>query len=91
MEKLKYKNLSVYELNKELISTSGLENVYNDSVNWREYFKNSDSNWISFYPFSEYHGGGQAYIIKIGLIDFERWIIENVEFEKQIRKLIENE
>jgi hypothetical protein len=91
MEKLKYKMLSVFSLDKELIDSFRLEKVANDSVNWREYFKNPDSNWISFYPFSEYHGGGQPYIIKIGLIDFEKWISENVDFEKQIRILIDNE
>lgn len=91
MEELKYHNQLVYKLNQELLDSWQLEKIQTDSENWRTYYTNSDSNWISFYPYSEYHGGGQPYIIKIGLKDFQDWISDNVHFEKLIRNIIENE
>ncbi len=88
---LTYMDYFVYELNSDLISSFKLEKVSSDSDNWRTYYKTSDSNWIAFYPFSEYHGGGQPYIIMIGMTDCDKWIEDNINFEIEIRKIIESE
>ncbi|GAO27854.1 hypothetical protein JCM15548_14714 [Geofilum rubicundum JCM 15548] len=91
LSQLTYNDYEVYKFDNKLISGFKLEKVDSDSDSWRTFYKSSDSNWITFYPFSEYHGGGQQYIIKIGLDDIEQWIDNNFNFEKEIRNLIENE
>ena len=88
--RLTYKNHEVYELNDQLVCDLQLEEIATDSTNWRSFYKNDISNWISFYPFSEYHGGGQPFIIMIGKSDFKYWINNNLDFEKSIRSQIEN-
>jgi len=86
-----YKGCKISKLTDDLINNYDLQKLKTDSEKWRVYYKNYDSNWISFYPFSEYHGGGQSYIIQINNFDFENWINENPNFESDIRDLIEKE
>ncbi len=87
---LTYNDYDVYELNNKLISSFKLEKIDSDSDKWRTFYKSSDSNWVAFYPFNEYHGGGQQYIIRIGFNDCIKWIENNFSFEKDIRKKIEH-
>lgn len=86
---MKYKNFDFFEFNENLVNEFNLKKVIIDSTNWRTNYKNNESNWILFYPFSEYHGGGQSFIINIQKNEFENWITENIEFEKNIRKKLD--
>jgi len=86
---MKYKNFDFFEFNENFVNEFNLKKVIIDSTNWRTYYKNNESNWILFYPFSEYHGGGQSFIINIQKNEFENWITENIEFEKNIRKKLD--
>jgi hypothetical protein len=84
-----YKEFSFYDCYANFIKVHELLIKYKDSVYWRIYYSNKDSNWIGFFPFSEHHGGGQEYIIKIGNHDFDKWISNNKDFTVDIRKIIE--
>ena len=86
-----YNSYKVFEFSKKFIDENELVELKVDSINWRIYYTNKDDNWIRINPFSEYHGGGQPYIINIGQNDFAGWIRNHPNFEKEIRKLIENE
>lgn len=86
-----YKSYDVFESSETFIKENELIELKIDSINWRIYYTNKKDNWIRFNPFSEYHGGGQSYIINIEQNDFESWILNHPNFQKQIRKLIENE
>ena len=87
----KYKSWTYYKYDKDFRQNFELEKINSDSNNWRIFYKGQNSNWICFYPFSEYHGGGQPYIINIGESDFDNWILNNNSFESEIRKQIEDE
>lgn len=86
-----YGSYKVFDFSEKFIKENELIELKVDSINWRIYYINKNDNWIRFSPFSEYHGGGQPYIINIEQNDFECWIINHPDFEKEIRKLIENE
>jgi len=88
---LKYKHYLVYKFNKELQDQLNLVEIKSTTEDWRRFYKTQNSNWILFYPTSEYHGGGIPYIIKIGLVDCEEWISNNSSFEYFIRKFIAQE
>lgn len=85
----KYKGFSVWGFSDDFRQSRKLEKVAIDSKNWLTFFKNEEANWIEFYPFSEYHGGGAPYIINIGDNNFEIWLNEHEGFVTQIRDLIE--
>ena len=86
MKKNTYKQFTFYEFT----SDSNYKKISTDSKNWRTYYSFGDTNLILFFPFSEYHGGGQPYIIEIGKIEFETWINQNMGFENEIRIMLEN-
>lgn len=86
---MKYKGFSVAECSDSLMKSKGLEKIAIDSVNWLAFYKNEEANWIEFYPFSEYHGGGAPYIINIGPSDFKPWLEENKDFVNSVRELID--
>ena len=50
-------------------------------------FQYEEANWIEFYSFSEYYGGGAPHII--GDNNFEIWLNEHEGFVTQIRDLID--
>ena len=81
---LMYKRYPVFDSldldDKSLIKT--------DSEGWRQFYQGLEGVVIKFYPFSEYHGGGQPYFIKIGKVDLEKWLVESPDFETEIRALI---
>ena len=80
---------SVWGFSDDFRQSRKLEKVAIDSKNWLSFFQNEETNWIEFYPFSEYHGGGAPYIINIGTNDFEIWLNEHESFVTQIRDLID--
>lgn len=84
---LKYKNLDVFEANS--LNLENLEKVGNDSSGWTMYFTDKTNNFIMFYPFGEYHGGGQSYLININDNEINEWIMNNPHFENEIREQIE--
>jgi len=86
---LNYKDHKVFQSNESIIKGYQLKKIGSDSENWRTFYITDDSNWIEFYPYGEYHGGGQPYIIRIGSLDTDLWIKENGDFENEIRKIIE--
>ena len=86
-----YKSYKIFDFSKKFITEKELIELKVDPINWRIYFTYKNDNWIRFNAFSEYHGGGQPYIINIKQNDFERWILNHPNFEKEIKKLIENE
>jgi len=88
MKRGKYKDFAFHVFDEVFIEAQGFRLIDQDSVNWRIYYSNGNSNWIKFYPFSEYHGGGQPYIVDIEKHDFIEWIVDNQDFEKDIRKII---
>lgn len=83
---MKYKGFHFFELSQHLIQSNKLEQVSADSDNWLSFYRNQDSNWVIFYPFSEHHGGGQPYIINIGKNEFELWLQENPGFTQSIKE-----
>ncbi|WP_396591636.1 Imm27 family immunity protein [Allomuricauda sp. R78024] len=85
---MKYKGFSVVQFSDSLVKSKGLVKIAIDSVNWWTFYKNKEANWIEFYPFSEYHGGGPPYIINISSSDFEPWIEDNKDFVNSVRELI---
>ncbi len=89
--KKKYESYDVFDFSENLIKQNELIEIKVDSINWRIYYTNKKDNWIRFNPFSEYHGGGQPYIINIGQDDFENWVLNHPNFVKKIRELILNE
>jgi hypothetical protein len=86
-----YNGYTFNELNDKFIKSTKLKLLKTDSEFWRSYYKSDESNWIAFYPFSEYHGGGQPYIIMIRNDEHDDWIDNNPNFESEIRKLIEKQ
>lgn len=65
-----------------------LENLGVDSDNWLTFYRKEKTNWIKFYPFNEYHGGGAPYIINIGTNDFDTWLKDYKDFVIEVRGLI---
>lgn len=86
-----YKSYDVFGYSESLIKENDLIETEVDSINWRIFYTNKKENWIRFNPFSEYHRGGQPYMINIGQNDIESWILNHPNFKKEIRKLIESE
>ena len=86
--KVLFKNYFVFELTEDLKEVIPLEELGTDDSGWRQYYKNSAGNWIKFFPFSEYHGGGQAYLILLGNEDPLKWVESNKEFENETRSLL---
>lgn len=84
----KYNDFEFYGFTEDLLQSRKLEKLVTDSENWLIFYKNQECNWIEFYPFSEYHGGGAPYIINIGTNDFNAWLKENEDFVDSVRKLI---
>lgn len=87
---MKYKNFDVAGFSDKLMQSKKLEEVAVDSDNWLTFYKNNEANWIEFYPFSEYNGGGAPYIINIGSCSFESWLEENQDFVISVREIIDN-
>jgi hypothetical protein len=85
MKKYPYKQFSFFEF----INDSNFKKISSDPIYWRTYYSSGDTNLILFYPFSEYHGGGQPYLIEIGNIDFDIWINQFPNFENEIRSILE--
>jgi len=73
------------------LQKSELEEVGTDEINWREYYKIANTNWIKFYPFSEYQGGGEPFMIEIKNFGFEEWIECYRGFEVEVRALLTEE
>jgi hypothetical protein len=86
---MQYHDSPFYAFDDNFIGQKKLIRIGSDLTGWRIFYNDKKSNWIVFYPFSESHGGGQPYIINIEDIDFEDWIIRNLNFEEDIRKQIE--
>ena len=87
---MKYNDFEVFEFSFELVQTKELVETSVDSENWLVLYQNRNYNWIKFYPYSEFHGGGQPYIINIGSRDFELWLKDHPDFVKSIREDILN-
>ena len=86
---IKYHDFKVSVFDDNFQSVNKLIKCGTDNSGWRVFFKNDVSNWILFYPFSEYQGGGQPYIVRIESSDFDKWINDNPNFEIIIRQQIE--
>lgn len=87
----RYESYSIYAYSESLLKENYLIEIKVDSINWRIFYTNKKENWIRFNPFSEYHGGGQPYMINIGQNAIDAWILRYPNFEKEIRSLILNE
>lgn len=85
---MKYKGFEFFGFTENLIQSLKLKKEDTDSENWFIFYKSQKSNWIKFYPFAEYHGGGVPYLINIGPNDFRLWLKENENFVASIRELI---
>ncbi|GBF18016.1 hypothetical protein C21_00172 [Arenibacter sp. NBRC 103722] len=85
---MKYNEFEFYGFTEDLAQSLELEKVKTDSENWFIFYKNRQDNWIKFYPFAEYHGGGAPYLINIGSLDFDLWLKENGNFVASAREII---
>lgn len=85
---MKYKEFEFYGFAEDLVQSLRLEKENTDSENWFIFYKSLQDNWIKFYPFGEYHGGGAPYLINIGTHDFDLWLKENRNFVASVRELI---
>jgi hypothetical protein len=85
MKKYTYNQFNFYEF----CSDSNLKKISSDPIYWRTYYISGNTNLIKFFPFSEYHGGGQPYLIEIGNVDFEIWINQYPNFENEIRSILD--
>ncbi len=88
---ISFNNYTVHKFDDSFILDNKLIKHGVDDSGWRIFYHNEISNWIVCYPYCEFHGGGQPYIIKINSTDFEKWIYDNLDFEIKIRQLIEND
>jgi hypothetical protein len=84
-----YKNHKIFPYNSNAISKDSLSRVGSDESEWVGFLADEDSNWISFYPFGEWHGGGQCYLLQIGKEDPAEWIKKYPNFISEIREILE--
>lgn len=87
MAKLEFHNHEILPDSDTL--TERLTELRVDADNWRIYLTDRTNNFIKFYPYSEYHGGGAPYFINIGTTDFASWISEHPNFEQEIRIMLD--
>ena len=84
---MKYNNYKFYS--SRLYDNKNVKRVGSDISGWRLFSTDTINNYIEFYPFSEYHGGGQVFMINIKSEDFDKWICNFPDFDEDIRQLFE--
>jgi len=78
----------IVEFDDKLIDTLNIRKISTDKSGWRIFYSNNAENFICFYPFSEIHGGGNAYLINIKKNDWNEWIKKFPNFETETKFII---
>ena len=76
--------MKFYPWKEELVERLNLKEVGSDESGWRVFYANGQSNFIKVFPFSEHHGGGIPYLLEMEIENFESYLKQNPNIEKEL-------